>query len=74
MRSSSGSSGGATGAGRVTEPGWQFWIDRGGTFTDVVAHTPEGELRATKLLSENPGSYADAAVAGFRVDERPERQ
>ncbi len=45
---------------------WQFWIDRGGTFTDVIARTPEGELRAAKLLSENPGRYADAAVEGVR--------
>jgi 5-oxoprolinase (ATP-hydrolysing) len=45
---------------------WQFWIDRGGTFTDVVALTPEGELRASKLLSENPERYADAAVEGIR--------
>jgi 5-oxoprolinase (ATP-hydrolysing) len=46
-------------------PRWQFWIDRGGTFTDVVAQTPNGELRAAKLLSENPGAYDDAAVAGI---------
>jgi 5-oxoprolinase (ATP-hydrolysing) len=44
---------------------WQFWIDRGGTFTDVVARTPAGELRTLKLLSENPGHYVDAAVAGI---------
>ena len=42
--------------------GWQFWIDRGGTFTDVVARTPEGELITHKLLSENPEAYRDAAV------------
>ncbi len=45
---------------------WQFWIDRGGTFTDVVARTPEGELRTLKLLSEAPGRYQDAAVEGIR--------
>lgn len=44
----------------------QFWIDRGGTFTDVVARTPDGSLRQLKLLSENPGQYADAAIAGIR--------
>ena len=41
---------------------WRFWIDRGGTFTDVVARTPEGELKVHKLLSENPSRYRDAAV------------
>ena len=46
--------------------GWQFWIDRGGTFTDVVARAPSGELTAHKLLSENPARYRDAAVAGIR--------
>jgi 5-oxoprolinase (ATP-hydrolysing) len=45
---------------------WQFWIDRGGTFTDIVARTPEGALVTHKLLSENPSRYADAAVAGIR--------
>ena len=45
---------------------WQFWIDRGGTFTDVVGRTPSGELRTLKLLSENPEQYADAAVEGIR--------
>ncbi len=45
---------------------WQFWIDRGGTFTDIVAHTPEGRLITHKLLSENSGAYADAAVQGIR--------
>jgi 5-oxoprolinase (ATP-hydrolysing) len=45
---------------------WQFWIDRGGTFTDIVACTPEGALVTHKLLSENPSRYADAAVAGIR--------
>ena len=46
--------------------GWQFWIDRGGTFTDIVARTPEGELRSHKVLSENPERYKDAAVQGMR--------
>jgi 5-oxoprolinase (ATP-hydrolysing) len=46
--------------------GWQFWIDRGGTFTDIVARTPEGALVTHKLLSENPGQYRDAATAGIR--------
>ncbi|MEH6522342.1 hydantoinase B/oxoprolinase family protein [Sulfitobacter sp.] len=45
---------------------WQFWVDRGGTFTDIVAKTPEGVLRTHKLLSENPEVYADAAVHGIR--------
>ena len=46
--------------------GWQFWIDRGGTFTDIVARHPDGALSAHKLLSENPERYRDAAVAGIR--------
>ena len=45
---------------------WDFWIDRGGTFTDVVGRRPEGTLVAHKLLSENPEAYADAAVQGIR--------
>jgi 5-oxoprolinase (ATP-hydrolysing) len=45
---------------------WQFWIDRGGTFTDIIARRPDGELEATKLLSENPEQYEDAAVEGIR--------
>jgi 5-oxoprolinase (ATP-hydrolysing) len=45
---------------------WQFWIDRGGTFTDVVAKRPDGMLVTHKLLSENPEQYRDAAVAGIR--------
>jgi len=45
---------------------WQFWIDRGGTFTDIVAHDPAGRLSTLKLLSENPERYRDAAVAGIR--------
>ncbi|MFD2079869.1 hydantoinase B/oxoprolinase family protein [Actinopolymorpha cephalotaxi] len=47
--------------------GWQFWIDRGGTFTDVVARTPTGALVTHKLLSDDPARYADAAVAGVRA-------
>ena len=45
---------------------WQFWIDRGGTFTDVVGKRPDGALETHKLLSENPEQYKDAAVAGIR--------
>src|SRR5450432_1688636 len=45
---------------------WQFWIDRGGTFTDIVARRPDGTLTTEKLLSENPERYADAAVHGIR--------
>ena len=45
---------------------WQFWIDRGGTFTDVVGKRPDGSLVTHKLLSENPEHYRDAAVAGIR--------
>ena len=45
---------------------WQFWIDRGGTFTDIVGKRPDGALVTHKLLSENPEQYHDAAVAGIR--------
>ena len=45
---------------------WDFWIDRGGTFTDIVARDPEGQIRAHKLLSENPEVYRDAAIQGIR--------
>lgn len=45
---------------------WQFWVDRGGTFTDIVAKSPDGQLISHKLLSENPGRYRDAAVQGIR--------
>ncbi|MDH5222287.1 MAG: hydantoinase B/oxoprolinase family protein [Betaproteobacteria bacterium] len=45
---------------------WQFWIDRGGTFTDIVARRPDGSLATHKLLSENPERYRDAALAGIR--------
>ena len=47
--------------------GWHFWIDRGGTFTDVVARAPGGAFRTHKLLSENPEHYPDAATAGIRA-------
>src|SRR5262245_38457071 len=46
--------------------GWQFWIDRGGTFTDIVAKRPDGSVVTHKLLSDNPEQYPDAAVAGIR--------
>jgi 5-oxoprolinase (ATP-hydrolysing) len=48
------------------QPRWQFWVDRGGTFTDIVAKQPNGQLITHKLLSENPEQYRDAAVAGIR--------
>jgi 5-oxoprolinase (ATP-hydrolysing) len=50
----------------VREKKWQFWIDRGGTFTDIVAKRPDGQLVTHKLLSDNPEHYRDAAVAGIR--------
>jgi len=46
--------------------GWEFWIDRGGTFTDIVARYPDGTVQTRKLLSENPTQYPDAAVEGVR--------
>ena len=46
---------------------WQFWIDRGGTFTDIVGRAPDGSLRTAKLLSDNPERYDDAALAGIRL-------
>jgi len=46
---------------------WDFWIDRGGTFTDIVARDPDGRLTATKLLSEDRAEFRDAAVAGIRA-------
>jgi 5-oxoprolinase (ATP-hydrolysing) len=45
---------------------WEFWIDRGGTFTDIVAKCPDGKLQIHKLLSENPERYTDAAIQGIR--------
>ena len=47
-------------------PRWQFWIDRGGTFTDIVAQRPNGEVVVHKLLSENPDRYLDAPIQGIR--------
>ncbi len=47
-------------------PGWQFWIDRGGTFTDVVARAPGGALHTRKVLSVNPAAYADSTLEGIR--------
>lgn len=52
--------------GGSTAERWQFWVDRGGTFTDVVARRPDGSLVSHKLLSENPGQYRDAALQGIR--------
>src|SRR3974390_2226958 len=45
---------------------WELWIDRGGTFTDVIGRRPDGKLVTHKLLSENPEAYRDAALAGIR--------
>ena len=45
---------------------WQFWIDRGGTFTDIIGRNPEGKISTHKLLSENPQQYDDAAIQGIR--------
>lgn len=50
----------------MTDKKWQFWIDRGGTFTDVVAVDPSGALHTAKYLSENPEAYSDAALYGIR--------
>jgi len=44
--------------------GWQFWIDRGGTFTDVIGRSPDQAIHSLKLLSDNPEHYADAAAEG----------
>ncbi|MBI0534740.1 5-oxoprolinase [Roseomonas sp. KE2513] len=49
------------------QPSWDFWVDRGGTFTDVIGRDPAGRLHARKVLSENPGAYRDAAVHGIRL-------
>ncbi len=51
----------------ASEGKWQFWIDRGGTFTDIVAKRPDGHLATCKLLSENPELYPDAAIHGIRT-------
>ncbi len=53
-------------APRSPQSGWQFWIDRGGTFTDIVAQAPDGQRVVHKLLSENPERYTDAPVQGIR--------
>ncbi len=50
----------------MTGKSWQFWVDRGGTFTDIVAQRPDGGLITHKLPSENPENYRDAAVEGIR--------
>lgn len=52
--------------GRETEGQWDFWIDRGGTFTDVIGRDAQGALHPLKLLSENPEAYEDAAIEGIR--------
>lgn len=49
----------------TSQTGWQFWVDRGGTFTDIVGRSPSGQLHSRKLLSENPDHYADAIGAGI---------
>ncbi|HMB78035.1 MAG TPA: hydantoinase/oxoprolinase N-terminal domain-containing protein, partial [Kiloniellaceae bacterium] len=56
----------SVGGGEAGRRAWQIWIDRGGTFTDVVARRPDGELVTHKLLSENPERYRDAALQGIR--------
>ncbi|KAB0679316.1 hydantoinase B/oxoprolinase family protein [Aureimonas leprariae] len=56
----------ARGRADLADGSWEFWIDRGGTFTDVVARRPDGSLAAKKLLSDNPERYRDAAVEGIR--------
>ena len=61
-------------AGDSMTQAWEFWVDRGGTFTDIVARAPDGTLSTRKLLSENPERYPDAAVQGIRdcLDLGPE--
>ncbi|MBN9270563.1 MAG: hydantoinase/oxoprolinase family protein, partial [Mesorhizobium sp.] len=51
----------------MAQAGWDFWIDRGGTFTDVIGHAPDGSLHPVKLLSENQQAYPDAAIHGIRT-------
>ncbi len=51
----------------MTNTRWDFWVDRGGTFTDIIGRDPEGRLHPCKLLSENPEAYRDAAVEGIRT-------
>src|SRR5690348_17995404 len=53
-------------SGEYRSGAWEFWIDRGGTFTDVIGRKPDGALVTHKLLSENPEAYNDAAVHGIR--------
>ena len=55
-----------TGCQHTDREQWEFWIDRGGTFTDVVARRPNGEVLTHKLLSENPRQYRDAAIQGIK--------
>jgi len=57
---------GFPGRTRMPAGNWDFWIDRGGTFTDIIGRDPEGALHARKLLSENPEAYRDAAIQGIR--------
>ena len=52
----------------MADRGWQFWVDRGGTFTDIVARSPDRVLLTHKLLSDNPARYADASVAGITLN------
>src|SRR3954453_4215299 len=65
-----GSGGGTCQRGKACYPQamgkWNFWIDRGGTFTDVVGRDPKGKLHTRKLLSDNPERYRDAAIQGIR--------
>src|SRR5690625_7983888 len=49
-----------------TSTAWRFWVDRGGTFTDVIGRAPDGKLHATKVLSNNPVRGEDAVIAGIR--------
>lgn len=53
-------------ASNLAQGQWRFWIDRGGTFTDIVAQQPDGQIRLHKLLSENPERYSDAPIQGIR--------
>ena len=57
---------GEIGEADMTEGKWDFWIDRGGTFTDVIGRAPDGSLHPRKLLSENPEAYRDAADGDAR--------
>lgn len=50
----------------MAAPKWEFWVDRGGTFTDIIARNPEGLLVTYKLLSDNPAQYKDAVIEGIR--------